>query len=64
MRHTFCDLSMIGLASPMISSTGSYSWQFKVCTAYATCGLLDLVYELCSVYLMIVVLWARTAQWE
>jgi len=37
----------------MISSTGSYSWQFfYVCTACATCGLLDLVYEMCSVDLI------------
>ena len=43
-------------------STGSYSWQlFKVCTAYGTGGLLDLVYEICSVYLIIDVLWAGTA---
>ena len=26
--------------------------QFTVCTAYATCGLLYLVYEMCSVYLI------------
>jgi len=37
------------LASTMISWTGSYSWQFfKVCTAYATYGLLDHLYEMCS----------------
>ena len=41
------------LASAMISWTGSYSRQFfKACTAYATCGLLDHVYEMCSVHLI------------
>jgi len=46
--------SVKGLASPMISSPGSYAWQlFTVCTAYATCGLFDLVYEICSVYLIL-----------
>jgi hypothetical protein len=58
------DLSVKGFASPMISSTGSYSWQlFKVCIAYVTCGLMDLVYEMCSLYLVFYILWAGTAQW-
>jgi len=36
---------------------------FKVYTAYATCGLLYLVYEMCSVYLIVCVLWAGIAGW-
>jgi len=62
LTHSFYDLSVKGLASPMISSAGSYTWQsFKVCTAYATCGLLELVCEMCLLYIVYYVLWARTA---
>lgn len=48
-RFTYYDSTFVG--SP------------AVCTAYATGGLLDLVCEMCSVYLTFNVLWAEKAWW-
>jgi hypothetical protein len=43
------------LASFMISSTGPYLWLlFKMCSAYASCGLLDLAYVMCSLCLIFI----------
>ena len=44
--------SVKGWVSPMISSTGSHSWQFfTACTAYATCGLLGMCMG-CDYYIL------------